>query len=68
MREYGLFLSVSELTSFIAAMTELNGYAKPFYIKDDEGVYFMCRLLSVPEPIGDHKTHKRINLSIIEML
>ncbi len=68
VREYGLFLSASELTSFKAAMTELNGYAKPFWFKDDEGAYFLCRLLSVPEPIGDHKTHKRIQLSVIEML
>ena len=68
VREYGLFLSASDLTEFKAAMTELNGYAKPFYIKDDEGAYFMCRLLSVPEPVGDHKTHKRIQLSVIEML
>lgn len=68
VREYGLFLSASDLTEFKAAMTELNGYAKPFYIKDDEGAYFMCRLLSVPEPMGDHKTHKRIQLSVIEMI
>lgn len=68
VREYGLFLSASELTEFKAAMDELNSYAMPFYIKDDEGAYFPCRLLSVPEPIGDHKTHKRIQLSVIEML
>ena len=68
VREYGLFLSASDLTEFKAAMAELNGYAKPFWIKDDEGAYFPCRLLSVPEPIGDHKTHKRIQLSVIEMI
>ena len=67
-RDYGLFLSASELTDFQAAMTELDGYSKPFYIKDDEGAYFMCRLLIVPVPSGDHKTHKRIQLSVIEML
>lgn len=68
VREYGLFLSASELTEFKAAMDELNSYARPFWIKDDEGAYFPCRLLSVPEPIGDHKTHKRIQLSVVEQL
>lgn len=68
IREYGLFLSPSDLVEFKAAMTELDSYSKPFYIKDDEGAYFLCRLLSVPEPVGDHKTHKRIYLSVIEML
>lgn len=68
IREYGLFLSPSELSEFKAAMSELNSYAKPFYLKDDEGAYFPCRLLSVPEPVGDHKTHKHIYLSVIEML
>ncbi len=68
MREYGLRLSPAEQAEFAAAMAELDGYSKPFFILDHKGECFLCRLQDVPESVEDHKTHARINLAVIEML
>jgi len=67
-RQYTLFLSASELTSFQAAMAELDEYSRPFWIKDDAGAYFPCRLLAPPAEIGDHKTHAHLRIEVVEML
>jgi len=67
-RDYSMFLSASDLTSFRAAMDELGGYSKSFYIKDHEGDYWMCRLREVPRERFDHKTHTHVTIQVIEML
>lgn len=68
VRDYSMFLSASDLTGFRAAIDELGGHSKPFYIKDHEGNYWMCRLQNVPREQFAHKTHTRITIRVVEML
>ncbi len=70
VRRYGLVLNSSDLTSFRAAMDDLDEYSKPFIIKDDEGEYYMCRLLDVPVevPLTGKNNEKQVVLNIEETL
>lgn len=71
VRNYSIFLSTSaELDNFRAAIDDLDDYSKPFYIKDHEGDYWICRFQDVPqeEPVTDENTVTVINVSFIEML
>lgn len=51
VRQYAILLdeNTSEITNFRAAMVDLDDYSKPFYIKDHEGNYWLCRLTDPPE-------------------
>lgn len=68
-RQYSLLLDSSDLTNFQAAMDDLDEYSLPFYIKDDEGNYWMCRLTEEPQedpnPVG---TRTAITIQVIEKL
>lgn len=68
VRIYTLFLSATELTNFRAAMDDLDGYSKPFYIKDHEDDYWLCRLQEIPQENFTHKDYTHVTLSVIEML
>jgi len=68
VRNYSLWLSAAEQTSFSAAMVFLDDYSKPFYIKDHAGAYFLCRFIDVPVFDFNHKTHARIDVGIVEVL
>jgi len=70
VRSYGLQLDSTDLTSFRAAMDDLDEYSKPFFIKDDEGDYFMCRLSSVPveRPLTGRNDYKEVAIEVIEQL
>ena len=70
-RNYSIFLrSASELDNFRAAMSDLDNFSKPFYIKDHEGDYWLCRLKEIPQedPITDNNGVTTIGISIVEML
>ena len=66
--EYSMFLSASDLSSFRTAMADLDGYCKPFYMKDHEGNYWMVRLVDIPEWDFAHKTHTRVVIRVLQML
>jgi len=69
IREYTLLLDSTDLTAFRAAMDDLGSYSKPFYIKDRDGNYWMCRLQEVPrEDPNKVDTLTRTTISVIEML
>lgn len=67
-RFYSLLLTTAELADFRLAMAELDDYSKPFYIKDHEDNYFMCRLLEIPQEDFTLPTRIYVNLSVTEML
>lgn len=69
-RTYTLCLTTAELVNFRAAMDDLDEYSKPFYIKDHEDSYFLCRLLSVPveEIHSEVPDYTLITLEVIETL
>lgn len=68
-RSYSLFLDSTDLTSFKAAMAELNEDAYPFWLKDHDGNYFACRLAEDINEKYDHGAARtRINLNVIELL
>jgi hypothetical protein len=69
VRQYSFSLDSTELTSFRAAMGELSDYSLPFYIKDTDDDYWMCRLLNVPrEEPNQENTLTAITIDVIEML
>lgn len=70
-RSYSIVLSSSsELDNFREAVGYLDDYSKPFYIKDCEGDYWMCRFQSVPQedPLTDNNGVTLISINLIEML
>jgi len=69
-RSYGLVLDSADLTLFRAAMSDLDEYSKPFYILDDEGAYYTCRLTDIPieRPLTGTNNEKQVVLNIIETL
>ena len=68
-REYTLLLNSTDLAAFRAAMDELESYSRPFYIKDADGNYWMCRLQAVPkEEPNAVDTMTRTRISVVEML
>lgn len=67
-RTYTLFASPAELETLRAALDDLNEQSLPFYLRDDEGAYWPCRLQEEPPESFDHKTHTRVVLSFLEML
>jgi len=69
IREYTLLLDSTDLTAFRAAMDDLGSYSKPFYIKDRDGSYWMCRLQEVPrEDPNKVDTLTITTINVIEML
>ena len=70
VRDYHLFLdeNTDEITEFRAAMADLDDYTKPFYIKDHEDNYFMCRFLEQPREVFLTEGHVLMKFSIIEEL
>ena len=70
VREYAVFLDEndSEITNFRTAMANLDNYSKPFYIKDHEGNYWMCRLIEPPSEIFATEGHVLMSLRVIEKL
>lgn len=69
-RNYAIFLDEndSEITNFRAAMANLDNYSKPFYIKDHEGDYWMCRLVDPPREIFATEGHVFLSIRVIEKL
>lgn len=68
-RSYSLFLDSTDLTAFRAAMDELDEYSLPFWIKDHDGNYFLCRITEDTKEDYDHDAGRtRIRLNVIEML
>lgn len=67
-RSYPLFVSEANLTALRAALDDLSDLSLPFYIKDHEDAYWLCRLTDDPLENWDHKTHKHLTLSVIEQL
>ena len=50
-RKYPLFLDENEgtITTFRDAMDDLDEYSRPFYIKDHDDDYWLCRLENIPD-------------------
>lgn len=67
-RSYTLFLSAANLTSFRAALDYTDHFSKPFYIRDHEDDYYLCRLIGDPPEDFDNPTHTHVGLSIVEVL
>jgi hypothetical protein len=66
-RQFNLWLDSSDHAAFRAAMAELNEYSRPFYLRDLEDNYWLCRLLEIPaEQYDAPKT--RVTLHVIEVL
>jgi len=67
-RTYTLFLSSTELTDFRNNMADLDELSKPFYIKDDDGNYWMARLVGDPVETPDHPDHTHVTINLLEQL
>lgn len=67
-RIYSLFLDATGLTNFRAAIDDLDENSKPFYLKDHEGYYWLCRLLNDPEEEYINEGLTPITLGLIEKL
>lgn len=68
-RGYTLLLEPADLVNFRAVMDNLNGYAKPFYIKDIDGDYWICRLKRIPTEIPNTTNIlTKVVLEVIETL
>jgi len=68
-RSYSLFLDATDLTLFQAAMDELDEYSLPFFIRDHDGNYFLCRITDDIQEKYDHNAARtRISVNIIEEL
>lgn len=69
IREYTFLLNSTNLTLFRSSMDDIDNYSKPFYIKDTNDTYWMCRFTDIPiENPNDINTLTRIDLYLIEML
>ncbi len=70
VRKYATLLDEtnSEITNFKAAMANLDNYSKPFYIKDHEGDYWMCRLVEPPTQLWATEGFILMSIRIIEKL
>lgn len=69
IRNYSLNLSAANQTNFDTVITLLDDYSKPFYIKDHDGDYFLCRLTDVPSFNLNHDGSRAlIEINVIEML
>jgi len=68
VRHYTFSLDATALTNFHTAMDNLDEYSKPFYIKDLDGVYWMCRLLDRPEETEHTQNNTYVSFKVIEML
>jgi len=67
-RSFPLFVSPAELEDLRDALDALDEYSRPFYLKDDAGDVWPCRLEDDPLENFDHKTHTHLTLNVIEML
>ena len=66
VREYTLLLDSTDLIQF---RSTLNDYSKPFYIKDHDDNYWMCRLKEIP--VEEPNTVNNLTMTtlyLIEML
>jgi len=68
VRNYEMFLSAADLATWRAAVDLLEDYSLPFYIKDHDGNYYMCRFQEPPTEIFDNPTHTHVEFSVIEEL
>lgn len=68
VRSYPLFPDTTDLDSLRAALDDIGSMFKPFWIKDHEGDYWLCRLTNDPLENWDHLTNKHIVLNVIEVL
>ena len=67
-RSFPLFVSPAGLDGLRDALDALDEYSRPFYLKDDAGAVWPCRLEDDPLENFDHKTHTHLTLNVIEML
>jgi len=65
---YDMFLSAADLTSFRAVIDLLDEGRYPFYIKDHEGSYWLCRLADEPIEKWDNHTYTHVTMTVIEVL
>jgi hypothetical protein len=70
MRDYPIFhhTSTSTLTSFRSAMSYLDGYSKPFFVKDHESGYWLARMTSVSKEDYNSEGVAFRTLSLVEMI
>lgn len=69
-RRYRLFLQSSDstITNFRLAMTDLDSNSKPFYLKDHEANYWLCRLRNDPEEPYITEGHVIMNIELLQIL
>lgn len=69
-RKYPLFLdeNAGTTTSFSGAMDDLDEYSKPFYIKDHEDNYWLCRLENIPDENLITEGNILMIINVIEIL
>ncbi len=67
-RIYSLFLDASEIVDFRTVKSDLDGYSKPFYLKDHEGEYWSARFLSAPPDEFITEGNVQTVIECIEML
>lgn len=71
-RSFLLFLEnnndATTLVDWRAAMTDLDNYSNPFYLKDHEGNYFMARLDGRPKETFITEGHVQVAIDVVEML
>jgi len=68
VKGYEVYFTGTQRTNFESAMGDLDSYSKPFYLKDDEDNYGLCRLLQVPSKIFDGENYVAVDIKVIEEL
>ena len=68
VRQYGLYLDSTDLTSWRAAMDDLDGYSNTFYIKDHEDAYIFGRLDGAPAEDHGNADYTTISFTFLEVL
>ena len=67
-RSLPLFLDPAGLDALRNGLEALDEYSQPFFLQDEDGAAWLCRLLDDPLENFDHKTHTHLTLNVIEML
>ena len=68
-RSYGLFLdNDTDLATLRTALDYLDDFSKPFYLKDHEDGYWLCRFAPHPGESWDNPDASKVVLNVLEML
>ena len=68
VKSYAFYLTGTQRTSFEYAESDIDGESNPFYFKDDEDNYSLCRILSSPNKDFSIENYVTISISLIEEL